>query len=125
MGLFSSSKPKAQLPWVPVVSLDQLDQIVKSTFEKPVLLFKHSTRCGVSAMALNSFEREWSTQNELCTLYFVDLLKYREISNEIASVTGVQHQSPQVIVLKGSEIIYDESHSSINARRIETILKKA
>ena len=75
-------------------------------------------------MSLNSFEREWTSGNELSGIYFVDLLRNRDVSNEIAAVTGVMHQSPQVIVLKGSEVIYDASHSSIEARRIESILKK-
>lgn len=127
MGLFSRSPKteKKQLPWIHVQSVDQLNEIVKTTFDKPVLLFKHSTRCGVSAMALNTFELTWSTENELCELYFVDLLNHRDVSNEIAELTGVRHESPQVIVLKGSEIVYDATHSSIDARRIESILKKA
>lgn len=127
MGLFSK-KPVAdskKLPWTNVQSMEQLSEIVKTTFDKPVLLFKHSTRCGISAMALNSFESNWTSENELCNLYFVDLLNHRDVSNEISVLTGIIHQSPQVIVLKGSEIVYDASHSSIDARRIESILKKA
>lgn len=123
MGFFSSSRPKTQLPWIPVDSIEQLNEIAQTTFEKPVLLFKHSTRCGISAMVLKSFEREWSSENELCELYLLDLLKHRDVSDEIASLTGVYHQSPQVIVLKGSEVIYDASHSAIDARSIEKLLK--
>lgn len=127
MGFFKNKKPaeKVSLPWKNVESVDQLMEIAKTTFDKPVLLFKHSTRCSISAMALNSFERNWSSGNELCNLYFVDLLNYRDVSNKIAEITGITHQSPQVIVLKGSEIIYDASHSAIDARRIESRLKKA
>lgn len=125
MGFFSSSTPKTQLPWTRVDSVEQLHEISKTTVEKPVLLFKHSTRCGVSAMVLKSFESQWASENELCGLYFVDLLKHRDVSDEIASITGVCHQSPQVIVLKGSEVIYDASHSAIDARRIEKSLKNA
>lgn len=129
MGLFSRTrqpqKEKAGLPWVFVTSMEQFNQIIQTTHEKPVLLFKHSTRCSISAMVLNSFESKWSTGNELCGLYFVDLLQHRDISNEIAAVTGITHQSPQVIVLKGSEIVYDDSHSGIDPRRIESILRKA
>lgn len=128
MGLFSKSRtPRTTntLPWIQLESVEQLNDVLKTTFDKPVLLFKHSTRCGISAMVLRSFESTWSSGSELCGLYFLDLLNHREISNEIEKLTGITHQSPQAIVLKGSEIIYDASHSSIEARRIESILKKA
>lgn len=124
MGLFSRKPTVQKLPWTNLSSIEQLDEIVKTTGDKPVLLFKHSTRCGISAMAFNTFESSWTSDNELCQLYYLDLLNHRDVSNKIAEITGVIHQSPQVIVLKGSEVVYDESHSSINARRIETILKK-
>lgn len=129
MGLFSRSnrtpQENARQPWTFITSLEQLNTVLQTTNEHPVLVFKHSTRCSISAMALNSFESKWSTGNELCGLYFVDLLQHRDVSNQIAAVTGVTHQSPQVIVLKGAEVIYDNSHSGIDARSIESILKKA
>lgn len=125
MGFFSSSKPKETLPWIQLESLEQLEEVVKTTNETPILLFKHSTRCSISSMALHSFERDWSTGDSLCKLYFLDLLAHRPVSNEIAAITGVQHQSPQAIVLKGSEVVYEATHSSISARSIESILRKA
>ena len=126
MGLFSKSPKPSALPWVAITSTNQLNELLHNISEdivkKPVLLFKHSTRCSISSMALNGFERNWTSGNEKCDLYFVDLLAYREVSNLIAELTGIQHQSPQVIVLKGKDIVYDESHSGIDARRIESIL---
>lgn len=124
MGIFSKRAPIKQLPWINLTSVEQLDKVVKTTHEKPVLFFKHSTRCGVSSMALNAFQNHWTSNDTLCDLYYIDLLQHRDVSNEIATLTGVQHQSPQVIVIKGDEIIYDESHSSIDARRIESSLKR-
>ena len=125
MGLFSKKNTSQKLLWEHLTSIEQLNEVVQTTHEKPVLLFKHSTRCGISAMALNSFESNWKSEKELCDIYYLDLLKHRDISNEIAAITGVHHQSPQVIVLKGSEVIYDALHSSIDARKIESILRKA
>lgn len=132
MGLFSrkakeQNKPARHLnslPWIELTSIEQLMEVLSTTEEKPVLLFKHSTRCSISMMALNSFQSKWTSGDDLCGLYFLDLLNHRDVSNEIAVLTGVIHQSPQVIVLKGKEIIYDASHSSIDARRIEAILRK-
>ena len=125
MGLFSKKETTKKLPWESLTSVEQLRELVKTTHEKPILLFKHSTRCGISAMALNSFESDWSSEKELCDIYYLDLLKHRDVSDEIAALTGVQHQSPQVIVLKGDEVVYDASHSSIDARKIESTLRKA
>ena len=123
MGIFSK-KPRVTLPWIELESIEQLQEIITTTEEKPILLFKHSTRCGTSSMALSSFEGTWSSDDELCDLYYLDLLRHRDVSNEIEDITGIQHQSPQCIVIKGKDIIYDESHSGIDARRIETLLKK-
>lgn len=128
MGLFSRNKSegteKKSVKWNSLNSVEQLNEVVQSVKDKPVLLFKHSKRCGISSMALNSFENTWSTENDLANVYLLDLLRHRDISNEIAEITGVLHQSPQVIVLKGTEVIYDASHSSIDARKIESLLRK-
>lgn len=125
MGLFSKTPKPTPLPWVEITSTDQLNELLHNIGEKPVLLFKHSTRCSISGMALNNLERNWTTGKELCDLYFIDLLKYRDVSNLTSELTGIIHQSPQAIVIKGKEIIYDASHNSIDARRIESLLRKA
>jgi bacillithiol system protein YtxJ len=125
MGLFSFSSGSKKLPWTTIDSVDQLHEVLKAESDKPKLLFKHSTRCSISAMALNSFEREWTSENERCQLYFVDLIRNRDVSNEIASTTGVQHQSPQAILLNGKEVMYNASHSGIDAGAVEKLLKNA
>lgn len=122
MGMFSSKKSES-LPWKNIVSVDQLREILQGSGERPALLFKHSTRCGVSSMALSSFENEWATGTEFCDLYYLDLLSYRNTSNETSVLTGITHQSPQVIVVKGEEILYSASHSAIDALKIESLLK--
>ena len=76
-------------------------------------LFKHSTRCGISRMALKQFESAWDSNQDL-DLYYLDLLNYREISNLVEKVTGVTHQSPQFIVIVNGEVKYHASHSSID-----------
>ncbi len=124
MGLFSTSSSSKKLPWVELKTMKDLNEAIESVKEKPGLFFKHSTRCSISAMALNQFENQWLTVDNECNLYFIDLIAHRDVSNEIAQLTGVHHQSPQVIVLTGDTIIYDASHSDIDARRIETLLKK-
>ncbi len=119
MGLFSSSKPKAIFPWKNIESIQMLDELVSLTQDNAVLIFKHSTRCSISMMALTRFESEWDLNISNCDLYFLDLIAYRDISNKISEITGVIHQSPQVIVLRKGEVLYEESHNSISARDIK------
>lgn len=131
MGWFSKSRESKEsstrnsVQWIKLESVDQLMNLVKTTHEKPVLLFKHSTRCSISAMAKNNLERNWISGSELCDAYLLDLLAHRDVSQKIAEITGIKHESPQAIVLRGDEIVYDASHSGIEARRIESILAKA
>jgi bacillithiol system protein YtxJ len=119
MGLFSSSKPKTIFPWKNIESIQMLDEIITLTQEKAVLIFKHSTRCSISMMVLTRFQSEWDLNTSNCELYFLDLITHRDISNKIEEITGVVHQSPQVIVLRKGEVLYEESHNSISARDIK------
>lgn len=120
MGLFSSNKEsKNVFPWIPLKSLSQLNLAFENSLEKPFLLFKHSTRCSISSMVITRFQNNWSTEKNLCDLYYIDLIEFRSISNEIEKLTGVVHQSPQAIVIKSKKVVYEDSHTSINASEIE------
>lgn len=122
MGWINSSENHAELPWVKITSLEQLREIMENTKQKPALFYKHSSRCEVCTMVLNNFRAEWDKSADRCTLYFVDLLANRDVSNEIERVTGVAHQSPQVIVLNGDKIMYTATHSSISIDAIDLTL---
>lgn len=123
MGLFGfGSVQKLHLEWEILSDESSIEDLIKSSFEIPVLLFKHSTRCSVSYMALENFEKEWSLEVDKCKIYYLDLLKYRGVSNQIAEMTGIQHQSPQAIVLSKGHVIYHASHSAISAQAIKQLL---
>ncbi|OCB78770.1 bacillithiol system redox-active protein YtxJ [Flavobacterium crassostreae] len=120
----SSEDPNAselKMDWEPLNHMDQLNAIKTVSMEKPVLIFKHSTRCSVSRMALKQFEREFDFPQRV-TPYFLDLLAFREISDAIVTGFGVQHQSPQLILIKEGKAIYDASHSAIVAADLKTKL---
>lgn len=124
MGLFSfgnreTNKPKLQ--WTSIQTIDALEKAIASTEDIPGLFFKHSTRCSISSMALNRFENDWENTPK-CQLFFIDLIAHREVSNKLSELSGVLHQSPQVIVIKNAESIYDASHSGINAHEILSLL---
>jgi len=123
MGLFSS-KPKSVFPWIHITTEAQLLEAWDNNSGNTRLFFKHSTRCSISSMALSRFEQNAEQLNEICDLYFINLLEFRQISNKLEEISNVMHQSPQVIVLKNNEVIYTETHSSIDAKGIERLLVK-
>ena len=105
---------ESKVNWISLTDLDQLSAIETLSNQQTVAIFKHSTRCSISRMALKQFENEFASGDTIA-LYFLDLIEYREISNEIASRFGVMHQSPQLIVIKNGKAIYNASHSDIDA----------
>lgn len=100
--------------WNLLESSASLNEALSLSNEQPVLIFKHSTRCSISAMALNRLERSWQQHDQQGLLpFFLDLIRYRGLSQEIAEYTGVTHESPQVLILKNGKCVYDASHYDI------------
>lgn len=106
-----------KINWNELTDLVQLNEIIAISNEKPVAIFKHSTRCSVSRMALKQFENEFNSSDKV-TPYFLDLIAHRDISNEIANRFGVTHQSPQLILIKNGKAVYNVSHSDIDAEEL-------
>ncbi len=98
--------------WIPLDSINQLEDI--NTHSKPILIFKHSTRCPVSSMAKRNIELEAVLLPENIQTYFLDLIKFRELSNQISELWKVKHESPQVLLIYNQECIYNSSHNEIN-----------
>lgn len=119
--IFNSSDDKDlkenKINWNELTDLGQLNEIIFVSNEKPVAIFKHSTRCSVSRMALKQFENEFDLSDKV-TPYFLDLIAHRDISNAIADRFGVTHQSPQLIVIKDGKAVYNVSHSDIDAEEL-------
>ena len=119
--MFNSSDDKNvnenKISWNELTDLGQLNEIIAMSNEKPVAIFKHSTRCSVSRMALKQFENEFNSSDKV-TPYFLDLIAHRDISNEIATRFGVYHQSPQLILIKEGKAVYNVSHSDIDAEEL-------
>lgn len=99
--------------WIPLESLEGIEEIKKRSTTKEVVIFKHSTRCFISKMVKSKFERKVSNSNSDAEFYHLDLIKFRAISNEIASTFNIVHQSPQVLVIKNEEAVTSASHYDI------------
>ncbi len=110
-----SSIEKTKSIWTPLQSQEQLDELVILSSKEPVAIFKHSTRCGISRMVLRKFENNVSEELKDFKLFYLDLLNHRDISNEIAVKFAVQHQSPQLLVIKNGIAIAHASHNDIIA----------
>lgn len=108
--------------WKQLTSLSQLEDLAKESAEGPVLIFKHSRSCSISSTALARLERNWNL-GEKVNIYFLDLLSYRDISNAIAEKFGVQHESPQVLILENGKSVFNCSHFDINFKEISKRLQ--
>ena len=118
-GTSENNSNPSKINWVPLTDLGQLNEISQLSNEKPVIIFKHSTRCSISRMALKQFENEFDLSDKV-TPYFLDLITFRSISNEIASRFEVVHQSPQLLLIIGGKSVYDVSHSAIDADELKS-----
>lgn len=108
------AKEQKVLPWIPLNNVAQLAQIQKKSATKTQVIFKHSTRCGISSMVMKQFVDLYNlTENDL-DLYYLDLLSFREVSNEVGYKFQVMHQSPQLLVIKNGTTVAHASHGAIN-----------
>ncbi len=103
---------KSTFNWSKILTLNDLEDLIKMSFQDKILIFKHSTRCSISSMAKNRIESGNISAIENC--YLLDLLSHREISNKIESIFSVKHESPQVLIIKEGKCIQHLSHLDIN-----------
>ncbi|TRZ45175.1 bacillithiol system redox-active protein YtxJ [Robertkochia solimangrovi] len=108
--------------WIPLEDIGQLQSLKEISENTPVIIFKHSTRCGISAMVKNRFERDFDFPVGELQCYFLDIIRNRDISNTIASEFGIPHESPQLLLIKKSSAIYDASHGGISVKAIHKVL---
>ncbi|CAN5417128.1 bacillithiol system redox-active protein YtxJ [soil metagenome] len=111
--------------WLDLESDEQLDQIKRDSEEKYILIFKYSTNCGISTRIFDRLKTEWKKEEipeEILDCYFLDLIKYRNLSNRIAKDFEVYHESPQVLIIHKGHSIYDDSHSYITFQEIKKIV---
>ena len=121
--MFGSSEPKEEkiLPWIALNSIDQLDAIAEKSQGKTQLIFKHSTRCGISRMVMNQFVTSYDLDLN-ADLYYLDLLSYREVSNEVGYKFQVMHESPQLLVIRNGVVVEHASHGGINDMDLDSFV---
>jgi bacillithiol system protein YtxJ len=102
--------------WIDLNNMQQLADIKELSKKRPQIIFKHSTRCSISSMAKSRLER--SEQPASGDFYFLDLIKHRSISDQVAADFAVTHESPQILLIINTECVYEESHSGIQMDEI-------
>ncbi len=108
------------MEWIQLTNEEQLNRIINLSKQKTQVIFKHSTRCSISSVAWKRVQKNDVQTN--IDFYFLDIISYRSLSNKIADTFKVHHESPQILVIKDGECIFDESHLSIS---IDDILEQA
>jgi bacillithiol system protein YtxJ len=121
MGIFDSvfgkkagtKKERKELPWIQLESIAQLETIVESSNNKPQVIYKHSSTCGISRMVLNMFTESYNMDLDI-DLYFLTIQHHRDVSNRIEDKFEVRHESPQLLVIKKGEVVFHTSHGAIS-----------
>ena|SRR5690554_6456816 len=116
-GASSEAHHKNGFPWNGITDEAVLEEIDELSLEQPILIFKHSTGCFVSKTVLRQFEAAFPPGQIPC--YYLDLLRYRQLSNAIAARYAIEHQSPQLLLIKNKTCIYNASHSAIDADTVQ------
>ncbi len=107
-------KEEKILPWIPLNDLQQIDYIRQKSSIKTQVIFKHSTRCGISSMVQRQFINDFNLSEKNLDLYYLDILSYREVSNEVGYAFQLVHESPQLLVIRNGKLIAHASHGQIN-----------
>jgi bacillithiol system protein YtxJ len=102
--------------FINVVSIDGLDRLFEQSFDQPVVVLKHSTTCGISSGVYREVGLVPVDVNVIV------MQTHRDVSNAIASRTGIRHESPQAFVLRDGKAVYHASHYDIEAEHIEATL---
>ena len=104
------------MEWIHLTDEEQLNNIIEKSQEKAQVIFKHSNRCSISSVALQRLQK--ANQPGGIDFYFLDLIKFRSVSNKIAEIFKVRHESPQVLLIKDGKCIFNESHLGIDMHEI-------
>lgn len=129
MGIFNrilGNKQKVEeetfVNWIPFNSLDQINIIKELSKSETILIFKHSTRCGISKMVIKRFEKLFEISMSNIKVYYLDLLSYRNISDEVGYIFQVQHQSPQLLIIRNKVAVKHASHYDITSLSLKKYL---
>ncbi len=112
-------------PWLPLTESEQITDLAQASHEQSVIIFKHSTTCSISIAAKSKIERQWADSGLAnVPIYYLDLLRFRPLSAQIAEQFGIRHESPQLLLIKNGECRYDASHMGIRLSEVKAAVEQ-
>lgn len=112
----------ANINWLPLEDSSLIEDIKSHSADTPCIIFKHSTRCSISSLVQNRLESKWKFDEGTLLPYFLDLISYRHLSDEVAETFDVRHESPQLILLQNGRCTYHASHLDISVPELSAAL---
>lgn len=109
----------------PLQRIDELDRLLTESRERPLLLFKHSHSCGISAEALDELLAHLSEKNGEARYAVVTVQTHRDVSNAVAARLGVRHETPQALLVRNGQVVWKASHFRVTAAAVTTALRQA
>jgi bacillithiol system protein YtxJ len=109
-----------------VRGLAELDELLSESDTRPLLLFKHSRSCGISAEALDELLAHLDAQAQQAARYAVVTVQtHREVSNAVSAKLGVRHETPQALVIRDGAVVWTASHFRVTAEAMLKALEAA
>ncbi len=112
------------LLWIAIERDRDIDVLLDLSHEQLCLIFKHSTRCPLSAMAKQRLERDWSFAERQLKPWYLDVLLHRALSDRIAGDFGVHHESPQALLIYKGRCFFACSHANISVALLEEEIRR-
>jgi bacillithiol system protein YtxJ len=130
MGLIKSlrglmnNQPEGETYWRIPENKNDVDSILNND-DKPQIIFKHSSRCGTSILSKSSLDSGMESISQKADVFMIDVVAMREISNYVAEVTGVKHESPQLLLIKNGEVFWHASHGEVRIDKLSDVLEES
>ena len=105
--------------FIRITDSESFEELLARSNRQPVVLFKHSITCSISGLAYQELKR---FNGEVA---LVEVQKARELSKEIEKRTGIAHQSPQVMVLRNGQVVWNASHWQVKSEDVAEAVRKS
>lgn len=111
--------------FIPVTTEAELEEALASSHDRPVLFFKHSQTCGLSAQAFDELDAWLAEATDEPHVYIVTVQTHRHLSNELAKRFGVRHETPQVLLVRSGQVVWHGAHFRVTSRTVRTAFEQA
>ena len=109
-------------PFLPLTDLPALEAALACSQAGPILIFKHSATCGISAQAHHELTEWQARHTPRATMYKIDVRGHREVSNAVADRFRIRHESPQIVLVEDGAVRWHRSHWHVNGREVQQAL---